>query len=1234
MTLNRRTFDSIVVESVGRASGVSVYSRIESDSLKVMMLDPDLGSPIPPGEDAIGRVHFEVSSDAMDGFHPLNLVEANMTDNQRPPEMITPARVHGGVVLSGNELSLSRTTGYPGETVVIEISSKNVEPVAGFQADLVWVNPALSFVRVESTGRADALNAHGASKGGDGARVVLMDLSGGSLILPGEGSVMRVWVLIAASADPAEIPIRLESTTLVGPNGKSLPVISRSGTVAIEFYLNIPTELPLPALIPRVVIDEILADPPDGDLGDVNRDGTRNGREDEFVEIANLGSETVAIGGWSLSDDDVSETRRFRFPSTAELKAGERAVLFGGGEPEGIPGKVFSDDGSIGNGLANSGDVLLLIDPTAGDTIARVEYTAKTNLNTSLALDEMGIFVPHNAFPGKGEFSPGIERPTAVGLQIEGVGSLVIGESIAATALAQYTDGDEVDVTHEVLWEADSSLLQVDEGGELLGISPGMADLSAAWHTFSAQRRIRIHHPPARQPLILGEPPGHARVGVLYTYLPKILHLHGGRAWVATNAEGVQVNPVTGGITWRPEKSGTFSFILFAPNPQGREGRQAFTVLVTNRPAIVISEILADPPPGPAGDANGDGERDGTADEFVEILNQDEHPVPIGGWQLSDDDVSEARRFTFPEGTLLEPGERSVLFGGGSHEKIPGLVFADDGSIGNGLTNSGDILLLFDPVFSDTVAFASYTVDGDLNQSLVPRGRRWIPHAEHPGQAPFSPGRPRDWIRPGILSEREKLPVDDRSPRIRPKGVIISEIYADPALGPDGDANGDGVRHPFEDEFVELWNSDTEPADLSHWRLGDDDVSVDCQFKFPEGTVLRPGEYVALFGGGDPLAVPGKVFADDGRIGDGLSNGGDRVLLISEAGGDTLDQVRYDKGRRGVSWVSAQGGILHLHDHLPGRGRLSPGRARTQLTHLDVMPDTLVLEIGATGQLMAFGTFTDDLKQELTERVDWSVTDSLIAGVDQVGRVTGLRSGSTTVEATVGGLLAYTVSLEIVTDEPFVERKDSLKSETAGTVDLEEDSHSPEDGQPPPTPGTGGRDEGRANGQDISEPPEPVQNLPPIISSWPETTAVVGLQYLYRVSVSDSEEDSVHLSAPVIPDWLTLAADQLAGTPAQKDAGHADVELEASDEWARSEQRFRIRVLGKQQILQGSPKDSAYVGLTWRWPFVPPTGVEVQADGGPVVEQSGPGAGLETEQGGRRGENGHRCLSAQTVFKI
>src|SRR5437867_9369322 len=45
------------------------------------------------------------------------------------------------------------------------------------------------------------------------------------------------------------------------------------------------------------------------------------------------------------------------------------------------------------------------------------------------------------------------------------------------------------------------------------------------------------------------------------------------------------------------------------------------------------SSDLADPPEGPAGDANGDGVRNSSQDEFVEILNRSSAPIDISGFK-------------------------------------------------------------------------------------------------------------------------------------------------------------------------------------------------------------------------------------------------------------------------------------------------------------------------------------------------------------------------------------------------------------------------------------------------------------------------------------------------------------------------------------------------------------------------------------------------------------------------
>jgi hypothetical protein len=78
---------------------------------------------------------------------------------------------------------------------------------------------------------------------------------------------------------------------------------------------------------------------------------------------------------------------------------------------------------------------------------------------------------------------------------------------------------------------------------------------------------------------------------------------------------------------------------------------------------LVITELLADPADGAAGDANRDGLRDPADDEFVEILNDGPQPLCFTGWTLGD--ARSPDRHVFPLGAALPPGGVFIVFGGG-----------------------------------------------------------------------------------------------------------------------------------------------------------------------------------------------------------------------------------------------------------------------------------------------------------------------------------------------------------------------------------------------------------------------------------------------------------------------------------------------------------------------------------------------------------------------------------------
>ena len=104
-------------------------------------------------------------------------------------------------------------------------------------------------------------------------------------------------------------------------------------------------------------------------------------------------------------------------------------------------------------------------------------------------------------------------------------------------------------------------------------------------------------------------------------------------------------------------------------------------------------------------------------------------------------------------------------------------------------------------------------------------------------------------------------------------------------------------------DWVELYNPSAEPADLSGFILGDDDV--DHAYVLPDGTTLAPGGFLVLAREpGRFAAVHPGVTAVVGGYDFGFSRGGDRVTL-SDAAGALVDTVAYDDE---APWPSAPDG--------------------------------------------------------------------------------------------------------------------------------------------------------------------------------------------------------------------------------------------------------------------------------------------------------------------------------------
>ena len=130
------------------------------------------------------------------------------------------------------------------------------------------------------------------------------------------------------------------------------------------------------------------------------------------------------------------------------------------------------------------------------------------------------------------------------------------------------------------------------------------------------------------------------------------------------------------------------------------------------------------------------------------------------------------------------------------------------------------------------------------------------------------------------------------TPAGQARGLVINEIYGDPAGGPSGDANRDGRRDPQGDEFVELVNTSDRDICLSGWHLTD--AASPERHRFPIGSLLPAGKALVVFGGGIPTGAFGEAEVQtafsSGEL--NLNNEGD-VLTLADADGKAYQRISW-----------------------------------------------------------------------------------------------------------------------------------------------------------------------------------------------------------------------------------------------------------------------------------------------------------------------------------------------------
>jgi len=605
-----------------------------------------------------------------------------------------------------------------------------------------------------------------------------------------------------------------------------------------------------------LVINEFLADPPDGPMGDANGDGVRSSSQDEFVEIVNTSSQAVDISGYTLSDSDQV---RHVFSQGTIVPAGEAVVIFGGGAPKGSFGNARNNGlvftaSSGGLSLGNSGDIITLND-AADNRIDRVRYgselgSAQVSINRKNDVIGKG-FQEHSKVPDSNDrlFSPGlrvngqtftfapridslapavlIRKGESFTLLLTGAGfesgaTVIIGR---APIIPQFISTQQLRVSLSAALipaVGEFNIHVINPGGnrsnivalkvvypppKITSLSPGVVivgsgrlpltvdgedfldgaevqiDGASVATRFVSSTQLVAQVPAGKTsaPAVLqvrvvnrdGQESNAATLSVIYrapsiaSISPETVVANSGDFLLKVN--GADFRPDSAVLVGQTEvktqfeSSGRLSalvenaailsagaLVIQVRNADGqRSNGVALTVEDSGSGALVINEFLAEPPIGLTGDANGDGARSPSQDQFVEIVNTTDALINIGGYKLSDGD---GVKHVFPQATIVPAGEAVIVFGGGRPKGAFGNAANNDlvfvASTGSLALDREDIITLVDAGGNriDRVRYSARL--GGTSQAAVRNpdvlGRSFALHSELPGGGPFSPGARAD----------------------------------------------------------------------------------------------------------------------------------------------------------------------------------------------------------------------------------------------------------------------------------------------------------------------------------------------------------------------------------------------------------------------------------------------------------------------------------------------------------
>lgn len=344
-------------------------------------------------------------------------------------------------------------------------------------------------------------------------------------------------------------------------------------------------------------------------------------------------------------------------------------------------------------------------------------------------------------------------------------------------------------------------------------------------------------------------------------------------------------NPVT--ITAIPNPG--FQFDHWTSNfPLGTPGDASHTLNISSS-ALFTAHFIgsAQPQVLDISEINYHSDPSTDAGDWFELQNNAGYALDISDYSVQDKDWY--HRFVLPTGSVLQPGERMVVFENEAlfNNRHPNVAHKA-GEMGFGLDNSGDEIRLFDR--SGALAL-NVTYNDKKPWPCTPDG--FGRTLERLGNG--DPNLPQSWF-DGCM---EGTPGTAYAPC--EEQLIVSEINYHSAPAQDA---GD---------WLELHNKQTQPISLLGWEIRDDkDEHV---YTVPAGVTLPPGGYwvfcadEALFSARFP-----NIVNKTGDLGFSFSNGGD-VIRIYDNSGQLRLSLCYDDDAPWVKDADGEGFTLENGDY-------------------------------------------------------------------------------------------------------------------------------------------------------------------------------------------------------------------------------------------------------------------------------------------------------------------------------